>query len=44
VRLAEVLAELRPVKMALGRRTAAGIAAVGLGEALARRLADGDAN
>jgi allantoin racemase len=43
VRLAEMLADLRPVKKPLGRRTSAGMAAIGLGEALTRRLADGDA-
>ena len=43
VRLAEMLAALKPVKMAGGRRTSAGMAAMGLGEALTRRLAEGDA-
>jgi allantoin racemase len=43
VRLAEVLVDLRPVKPRLGRRTAAGMAAIGLSEALTRRLAEGDA-
>ena len=42
VRLAEMLADLRPVKRPLGRRIAAGLSPTGLSENLTRRLADGD--
>lgn len=42
VRLAEVLADLGPVKKPPGRRIAAGVPATGLSENLMRRLADGE--